>query len=74
MGLTPAHYAHDAVIPLNRDPADSFGFVRDGRSAATSVDDFRLYHQKKTGSGLEVANLALMSRAMVRYWRSQMPF
>eukprot|EP00965_Chrysotila_dentata_P186984 6171849-Pleurochrysis_carterae.AAC.2 len=37
MGLTPAH---DGVIPVNRNHADSVGCARDGRSAATSVDDF----------------------------------
>eukprot|EP00965_Chrysotila_dentata_P123049 4067289-Pleurochrysis_carterae.AAC.1 len=63
MGFTPAY---DGVSPVNWNHADSVGFARDGRSAATSVDDFRWYHQNDTGS-LDVANLALMSRAMVRH-------
>eukprot|EP00965_Chrysotila_dentata_P181621 5995536-Pleurochrysis_carterae.AAC.1 len=39
MGLTPAH---DGVIPVNRNHADSLGYARGGRSTATSVDVARI--------------------------------
>eukprot|EP00965_Chrysotila_dentata_P023268 771182-Pleurochrysis_carterae.AAC.1 len=47
MGRTPAH---DGTLPENKNHADSVGVSRDGRMAATSVNDFRWYHQKDIGS------------------------
>eukprot|EP00965_Chrysotila_dentata_P070627 2335094-Pleurochrysis_carterae.AAC.1 len=41
--------------------------------AATSVDDFRWYHQNDVGR-FDVASLARMSLASVRHCRSHTPF
>eukprot|EP00965_Chrysotila_dentata_P182598 6029322-Pleurochrysis_carterae.AAC.1 len=63
MGRTPAQ---DGTWPEKRNQVDSAGVVRDGESAATSVDDFMWYHQNEVGK-FDVASLARMSRAIVRH-------
>eukprot|EP00965_Chrysotila_dentata_P023819 789219-Pleurochrysis_carterae.AAC.3 len=70
MGRTPAQ---DGTLPVKRYHADSFGISRDGKRAATSVDDFIWYHQNDIGS-FDVASLTRMSLAIVRHWRSHTPF
>eukprot|EP00965_Chrysotila_dentata_P038894 1292313-Pleurochrysis_carterae.AAC.1 len=63
MGRTPAQ---DGTWPEKRNQADSVGVVRDGNSAATSVEDLMSYHQNEVGN-FDVASLARMSRAIVRH-------
>eukprot|EP00965_Chrysotila_dentata_P003624 119225-Pleurochrysis_carterae.AAC.5 len=71
--LLVARPAQDGTLPVNLNHSDSLGASRSGSSDETSVDDFKRYHQYETGS-FKVANLACMSRAIVRHCRSHAPF
>eukprot|EP00965_Chrysotila_dentata_P163292 5393372-Pleurochrysis_carterae.AAC.1 len=71
MGRTPAQLG---TLPVTRYHTNLLGVWRNGRRAATSVDDFFMwYHQNDIGS-FDVASLARMSLASVRHWRSHTPF